>query len=295
MASRMRDLGATRGAEQALAATLLQWYDRHARDLPWRVSPARRVAGVRPDPYAVWLSEIMLQQTTVAAVERYFRRFMALWPDVIALAAEDDDRVMAEWAGLGYYARARNLLRCAREVSTRFGGQFPDDPQALRALPGIGPYTAAAIAAIAFDRPAAVMDGNIERVMARLFAVQTPLPRAKPELAALAARLTPAERPGCHAQALMDLGATVCTPRNPSCTLCPLARFCAGFREGLAAHASAADRETRQTGAARACLRRPPRRWCLAGGTAATAGAARRNAGLAGLGLGRGPRNGAAA
>jgi A/G-specific adenine glycosylase len=177
----------------------MQWYDTHARDLPWRVGPAALARGVRPDPYAVWLSEVMLQQTTVAAVRDYFHRFTARWPTVTDLARAEDAEVMAEWAGLGYYARARNLLKCARFVAFEHGGVFPDTEEGLLALPGIGPYTAAAIAAIAFDRPAAVLDGNIERVMARLFAVTEPLPASKPRLKALAARLTPDERPGCHA------------------------------------------------------------------------------------------------
>jgi A/G-specific adenine glycosylase len=223
----MRDAG-------AMAADLLAWYDRHARAMPWRVGPAERAAGVRPDPYRVWLSEVMLQQTTVAAVRGYFQRFTARWPDVQALAAAEDGAVMAEWAGLGYYARARNLLACARAVAAA-GGRFPDTEDALRALPGVGRYTAAAVAAIAFDRPAVVVDGNVERVMARLHAVETPLPAAKPALTALAAALTPAKRPGDHAQAVMDLGATICTPRRPACGLCPWAGDCVGRAAGLAA------------------------------------------------------------
>src|SRR6056297_1176257 len=163
---------------------LLDWYDAHARELPWRVGPNARARGLRPDPYRVWLSEVMLQQTTVAAVRGYFERFTALWPTVADLAAADDARVMGEWAGLGYYARARNLLKCARAVVADHGGRFPDSREALQTLPGIGPYTAAAIAAIAFDRPETVVDGNVERVMARLFAVETPLPASKPELVA---------------------------------------------------------------------------------------------------------------
>ncbi|TCO73284.1 A/G-specific adenine glycosylase [Rhodovulum euryhalinum] len=218
-----------------VSRNLLDWYDVHARDLPWRIGPAARVSGVRPDPYAVWLSEVMLQQTTVAAVRDYFHRFTARWPDVTALAAAEDAQVMGEWAGLGYYARARNLLKCARAVARDHGGRFPDTREGLLALPGIGPYTAAAIAAIAFDRPETVVDGNVERVMARLFAVETPLPTAKPDLTALAARLTPAERPGCHAQAVMDLGATICTPRSPACGICPVMAACAGRARGIAA------------------------------------------------------------
>lgn len=222
----MRD-GATSGA-------LLDWYDIHARDMPWRVSPADRAAGVRPDPYRVWLSEVMLQQTTVAAVRDYFARFTALWPTVGDLAAAEDGRVMAEWAGLGYYARARNLLKCARAVVRDHGGVFPDTREALMSLPGIGPYTASAISAIAFDRAETVVDGNVERVMARLHDVHTPLPAAKPELTALAALHTPEARPGDYAQAVMDLGATICTPRSPACGICPWRDPCAARAEGTA-------------------------------------------------------------
>lgn len=221
--------------DDEIGAALLAWYDGHARVLPWRVGPAERRAGIRPDPYRVWLSEVMLQQTTVAAVRDYFRRFTERWPDVTALAAAEDGEVMAEWAGLGYYARARNLLKCARVVAGDHGGTFPAARAALQTLPGIGPYTAAAIAAIAHDEAATVVDGNVERVVARLFAVETPLPAAKPELTALAARLTPADRPGDHAQAMMDLGATICTPRSPACGLCPLRPACKAGREGSAA------------------------------------------------------------
>jgi A/G-specific adenine glycosylase len=219
----------------ALSKEVLAWYDAHARVLPWRVAPADGASGMRPDPYRVWLSEIMLQQTSVAAVRDYFRRFTHLWPTVGALAAADDAVVMGEWAGLGYYARARNLLKCARVVVTDHGGRFPQDRDTLMTLPGIGPYTAAAIAAIAFDRPETVVDGNVERVVARLFAVETPLPQAKTELTALASTLTPISRPGDYAQAMMDLGATVCTPRNPACGLCPLVHACEGRRRGIAA------------------------------------------------------------
>jgi A/G-specific adenine glycosylase len=221
-------------SDDAPAAALRAWYDRHARPLPWRTGPADLAAGRRPDPYRVWLSEIMLQQTTVAAVRDYFHRFTARWPSVTALAAAEDAEVMAEWAGLGYYARARNLLKCARVVASEHRGRFPDTEEGLRALPGIGPYTAAAVAAIAFDRPAAVMDGNVERVLSRLFAVKTPLPAAKPELRDLAARLTPDSRPGCHAQAMMDLGATICTPRSPACGICPVMEMCRARAEGIA-------------------------------------------------------------
>ena len=201
---------------QVISARLLAWYDRSARVMPWRIGPAARAAGERPDPYRVWLSEVMLQQTTVAAVRDYFRRFSDRWPTVAALAAAEDGDVMAEWAGLGYYARARNLLKCARAVAVQ--GGFPASRDGLLTLPGIGPYTAAAVAAIAFDEPATVVDGNVERVVARLFRVEEPLPAAKARLTALAATLTPQSRPGDHAQAMMDLGATVCTPRTRPCS-----------------------------------------------------------------------------
>jgi len=213
------------------AAELLAWYDRMARRLPWRTPPG---AAAPPDPYRVWLSEVMLQQTTVAAVRPRFDAFVARWPRVEDLAAADEDEVMAAWAGLGYYARARNLIACARAVAAR-GGAFPEDEAGLRDLPGIGAYTAAAVAAIAFDRSATVVDGNVERVMARLFAVETPMPGAKPRLHALAAALTPPVRPGDYAQAVMDLGATVCTPRAPACGPCPWNRRCAARAAGTAA------------------------------------------------------------
>lgn len=212
--------------DQTLSTQLLAWYDRHARMMPWRVSPADRAMGLRPDPYRVWLSEVMLQQTTVAAVRDYFHRFTARWPTVAALAAAEDAEVMGEWAGLGYYARARNLLKCARAVVANHGGRFPDTRDRLLTLPGIGPYTASAIAAIAFDEAATVVDGNVERVMARMFLVETPLPAAKPALVALAEGLTPVLRPGDYAQAVMDLGATICTPRSPACGICPWNHAC---------------------------------------------------------------------
>ncbi len=221
--------------DAALSDDLLAWYDAHAREMPWRVGPAARAAGTRPDPYRVWLSEVMLQQTTVAAVGAYFRRFTALWPDVHALAGAEDAQVMGEWAGLGYYARARNLLKCARTVSRELDGRFPDTREGLLRLPGVGPYTASAVAAIAFDRAEAVVDGNVERVMARLHDVRDPLPGAKPRLAALAAGHTPARRPGDYAQAVMDLGATICTPRRPACGICPWMGPCAARAEGVAA------------------------------------------------------------
>jgi len=216
-------------APAELSRAILDWYDGHRRDLPWRARP-----GEAADPYAVWLSEIMLQQTTVATVGPYFRRFLARWPRVEDLAAADLDDVLREWQGLGYYARARNLHKCAVVVAKEHGGRFPETEEGLRTLPGIGAYTAAAIAAIAFDRPAVVVDGNVERVMARLNAEDTPLPSAKPLLREYAARLTPGTRAGDYAQAVMDLGATVCTPRQPKCLLCPWNAACAARAEGIA-------------------------------------------------------------
>ncbi len=220
--------------ETAEPADLLEWYDVHARDMPWRVGPARRRLGELPDPYRIWLSEVMLQQTTVAAVTAYFQRFVARWPTVADLAGAEDGDVMGEWAGLGYYARARNLLKCARVVVADHGGVFPPDHAALLKLPGIGPYTAAAISSIAFDAPETVVDGNVERVMARLHDIHTPLPSAKPELIAAATAMTPALRPGDYAQAVMDLGATICTPRNPACGICPWRDPCVARANGTA-------------------------------------------------------------
>ena len=215
-----------------LRARLLAWYDANARDLPWRVGPADGAVGVRADPYRVWLSEVMLQQTTVPHATPYFLDFTRRWPTVSDLAAEEDGEVMAAWAGLGYYARARNLLACARAVANEHGGVFPDTEEALRALPGLGAYTAAAVAAIAFNRAANVVDGNVERVAARLYAVEAPLPDAKPELKRLAGALVRDDRPGDWAQALMDLGATVCRPKAPLCDRCPVAPACAAMATG---------------------------------------------------------------
>ncbi|WP_342729113.1 A/G-specific adenine glycosylase [Bradyrhizobium sp. B097] len=208
-------------------ARLLAWYDRHRRRLPWRAE-----AGERADPYRVWLSEIMLQQTTVRAVGPYFEKFLSRWPDVTALGRASLDDVLRMWAGLGYYSRARNLHACAVAVLNNHGGAFPDTEDGLRALPGIGPYTAAAIAAIAFDRRTMPVDGNIERVVSRLYAIEEALPQAKPPIKKMAATLLGPSRAGDSAQALMDLGATICTPKKPACALCPLNDDCAGRARG---------------------------------------------------------------
>lgn len=211
----------------ATAKRMLDWYDANARVLPWRSPPGE----APPEPYRVWLSEVMLQQTTVAAVGPYFLKFLIRWPTVQNLAAAQDAEVMAAWAGLGYYARARNLLACARAVAGR-GGTFPETEAELRKLPGLGAYSAAAVAAIAFGERAVVIDGNVERVATRLFAIADPLPSGKAVIRAEVETLTPTERPGDFAQAMMDLGATVCTPRSPRCSMCPLADECLGRREG---------------------------------------------------------------
>lgn len=228
-----------------LANLLLDWYDRHARQLPWRLAPSGgpRAAGLAGeyasrgevcDPYRVWLSEIMLQQTRVATVVAHFQNFLRRWPTVVDLAAARQSEVLSAWAGLGYYARARNLHRCAQIVASDLGGRFPDTAKGLADLPGIGSYTAGAIAAIAFDRPVAAVDGNVERVMARLYGVTEPLPAAKRQLRELAARLVPNARPGDYAQAVMDLGATVCTPAKPACGLCPWNTVCVARHAGTA-------------------------------------------------------------
>jgi len=272
----------------ALAQSLLAWYDRAGRDLPWR-----KKYGEVADPYHVWLSEVMLQQTTVVAVAPYFRKFVERWPKVTDLAAAAEDEVMHAWAGLGYYARARNLHACAKVVASWRDGRFPDDEESLRKLPGIGDYTAAAITAIAFGKRAVVMDGNVERVIARLFAVPDPLPGVKPHLKALAGQLTPDFRPGDYAQAVMDLGATICTPRNPACVLCPWLNACEGNRQGIAATLPAKlakpERPTRHGTA----FLGHPQGWRRADPSPAAAGSAGRHDGnpldtLAGKPVGRG-------
>ena len=225
MAENMRDL-------QSHPIKILDWYDRNARKLPWRVLPNERTAGTKVDPYRVWLSEIMLQQTTVAAVWDYFTAFTEKWPTVFDLSDAQESDILKAWSGLGYYTRARNLKKCADKLVKDFNGRFPESEYDLRQLPGIGTYTAAAISAIAFDRVATVVDGNVERVITRLYAIKTPLPGAKKLIAQHAKRLTPEVRPGDYAQALMDLGATICTRRNPQCNECPWQSSCQARSQG---------------------------------------------------------------
>jgi len=212
--------------EDRVSPVLLEWYDKQARAFPWRSRPGT----APPDPYRVWLSEVMLQQTTTVHAAPYFEKFVARWPTVKALAAAPEADVMAEWAGLGYYSRARNLVACARAVAQR--GGFPFSEESLRELPGIGEYTAAAIAAIAHGQRAVVVDANVERVVARLFAIDAPLPGARKAIRAAAETITPAERAGDFAQAMMDLGATICIPRDPKCLLCPLSALCEARAQG---------------------------------------------------------------
>jgi A/G-specific adenine glycosylase len=228
------------------AGAVLAWYDRHARTLPWRVSPAARAAGILPDPYRVWLSEIMLQQTTVAAVAKHYARFTALWPTVDALAAAPLEAVLVEWAGLGYYARARNLHACARAVAARPGSSFPRSAHALSSLPGIGPYTSAAIAAIAGDERIAVVDGNVDRVLARYLALDRPVREAKGLIRDTVQAAVP-ERAGDFAQAMMDLGATICTPRVALCQRCPLQPRCAGTRADPLLYPAKSEKAARPT------------------------------------------------
>ncbi|WP_336278973.1 A/G-specific adenine glycosylase [Bartonella sp. CB175] len=209
-----------------ISSRLLSWYDQKHRHLPWRISPKEQMKGISPDPYRVWLSEIMLQQTTVEAVKSYFQKFLNLWPDLPSLAKASQDDIMKAWAGLGYYSRARNLKNCAQKLMNDYGGQFPQSVKILRTLPGIGDYTSAAIAAIAFNHPVAVVDGNVQRVITRLFAISSVLHKAKTEIKEKTQKIIALNRPGDFAQAMMDLGATICTPRKPSCLLCPLHSLC---------------------------------------------------------------------
>ncbi len=211
---------------------LFHWYDKNARDLPWRVSPSNRKSGIQPDPYRVWLSEIMLQQTTVATVKDYYQRFLQKWPTLDALANGSLDDVLKMWAGLGYYSRARNLHACAQQVHADFGGILPNSAADLQKLTGIGPYASAAIAAICFDEKIAVVDGNVERVMARLLALDLPISKAKPQIRLAVQKAlggNQIKRSGDFAQGMMDLGATICTPKRPRCNICPLAKDCRAF------------------------------------------------------------------
>lgn len=217
-----------------ISRSVLRWYEKNARSLPWRVTPAAIAQGVRPEPYHVWLSEIMLQQTTVATVTPRYHEFLQRWPSVNEMAAAPVEDILGQWAGLGYYARARNLHKCAVLVASQYSGHFPDTEEELRTLPGIGDYTAAAIAAIAFDRRAIVIDGNIERIVSRLFEIETPLPAAKTEIKTRADEFWPTKRSGDFAQGLMDLGATICRPKAPLCLLCPLSKQCRAFASGTA-------------------------------------------------------------
>ena len=215
-----------------LRRSLLAWYDKEGRTLPWRIRPEDRAAGAIADPYQIWLSEIMCQQTVVKAATPYWYKFLKLWPSVEGLAAAPLDDVLTAWAGLGYYARARNLHKCAKTVVGEFGGAFPNSEAALLKLPGIGPYTAAAIAAICWHEATNVVDGNVERVMTRLRAVETPIPKARPEIRALASNVAAPRRPGDYAQALMDLGSVICKPKNPKCDMCPWRFSCLAFKNG---------------------------------------------------------------
>lgn len=215
-----------------MRASLLRWYDQSGRTLPWRIRPEDRNSGLKPDPYAIWLSEIMLQQTTVPHGTPYWFKFLELYPTVHDLAAAPLDEVLTHWVGLGYYARARNLHKCAKIVSEEMDGQFPQTKAALLKLPGIGDYTASTLAAICFDEPTSIVDGNVERVIARLHRVDTPLPKGKKEIKALARVLADPDRPGDYGQALMDLGATVCTPRSPNCDICVWWGLCEARKVG---------------------------------------------------------------
>lgn len=215
------------------ASQLLAWYDRHARLMPWRIAPRDRQCDVMPNPYHVWLSEVMLQQTQVATVAGYFEKFLQKWPTLNDLAATEPEEVMKAWAGLGYYSRARNLKKCADNVALELDGTFPHSAAELKKLPGIGDYTSAAIAAIAFGEVIAVVDGNVERVICRLHEIQTPQPKAKTEVSRIVQKMVPLQRSGDFAQAMMDLGATICTPRRPDCALCPLSSDCKAYKSGL--------------------------------------------------------------
>jgi len=214
------------------AHRLLDWYGQHARAMPWRISPEDHAAGVRPDPYKVWLSEVMLQQTQVATVHDYFLKFERLWPTIEDLAAADLEDILKAWAGLGYYSRARNLKKCADEIVSGHDGNFPNTYETLIRLPGIGDYTASAIASIAFNEPVAVVDGDVERVISRHYRIKTPFPAAKPKVNDLLSGILDCQKPGEFAQAMMDLGATICTSKKPACALCPIHEDCESYKSG---------------------------------------------------------------
>ena len=217
-----------------ISSNLLKWYDQHARELPWRIPPLKSKIGIKPDPYNVWLSEIMLQQTTVKAVISYYESFILKWPNIMQLASTPEEEIMEAWAGLGYYRRARNLIQCAKIVSSEYRGVFPKSERLLLKLPGIGSYTAAAIKSIAFDKKAVVVDGNIARIISRLFAIDTPVALSQNKINTLASDLIPDKRYGDYAQALMDLGSQICTPKNPQCERCPIIKCCKSYAKGLA-------------------------------------------------------------
>lgn len=219
-------------ADKVFANKLLDWYDIHARELPWRIPPKQSAAGIKPDPYQIWLSEVMLQQTQVATVQDYYLKFLQNWPTVQALAGAETEDVMKAWAGLGYYSRARNLKKCAEQVVAEFDGTFPIEIDELKKLPGIGDYTSAAISAIAFGKAVPVVDGNIERVMTRRHRIASPVRDAKSQIKQLVGDVLSTTRPGDFAQAMMDLGATICTPKNPACSRCPVNHGCLAYCEG---------------------------------------------------------------
>ena len=220
--------------KEEIVDAILDWYDLNARILPWRISPEAKIGGIIPDPYHVWLSEIMLQQTTVTAVIPYFEKFTKEWPTIQKLAAANLDDILTGWAGLGYYARARNLYKCAVFITQNLGGKFPETYDDLLQLPGIGKYTAAAISSIVYDTPETVIDGNVERVLSRIYNINVPLPSSRPIITDLAEQLTPSHRPGDYAQALMDIGATICKPKSLKCDSCPVKINCISRSLGTA-------------------------------------------------------------
>ena len=217
-----------------ISELVLKWYDQHARNLPWRIPPEKSILGIKPNPYHIWLSEIMLQQTTIKAVKPYYEKFIFRWPTVDALANAAESDVMEAWAGLGYYSRARNLKNCAKLIVKNYCSVFPSNEIKLLELPGIGSYTAAAIQAIAFNKNATVIDGNVDRVITRLHAILTPISKSKAVIKSFATSLTPTNRPGDYAQAIMDIGATICIPKKPKCNICPIKTECTAKKNNIA-------------------------------------------------------------